>query len=232
MPVAIVVGGSGGVGRGVVRALSAAGAQVAVLDLMRNDEAFLSIECDATVDAVVGDAVARVEKALGPPDSLVCAAGVVSEAPLPQLSLTEWRRVLDVSLTSAFLAVRSVAPVMAEHGGGSIVTFSSGWARKGYPTGAHYAAAKAGVEALTKSVALEYAGRGVRVNCVAPGPIRTPMLADSASFDEAARASAIPMGRIGEVDDVVGPVLFLLSDEARYVTGQVLHVNGGMLMPG
>lgn len=230
-PVALVAGGAGGIGRGLVDALGRAGSRVAVLDLHRNEQAALSIECDVTDADRVEDAVAKVETELGSPQWLVCAAGVVSEAPLTDLDPAEWHRVVDVSLTSAFLVTRAVLPSMLDAGGGSIVTLSSGWGRKGYPLGAHYAASKSGIEALTKSVALEYAARGVRCNAVAPGPVRTAMIADNPAFDEASRSKLIPMGRIGEVSDVVDPIVFLLGDGARYITGQVLHVNGGMLMP-
>lgn len=227
----VVAGGAGGIGRGLVDALLADGTEVAVLDLAENAAATMSLPCDVTDQAAVESAVAKAAAALGPPAGLVCAAGVVSESPLAELDPGEWQRVVDVSMTSAFLLTRAVIPAMADDGGGAIVTLSSGFARKGYPLGAHYAAAKSGVEALTKSIALEYASRGIRCNSVAPGPIRTPMIENNPAFDEAARAALIPLGRIGEVADVVGPILFLLSDAARYITGQVLHVNGGMLMP-
>lgn len=229
--VVLVAGAAGGIGRGLVDALLATGAHVAALDLADNQAATMSLRCDVTDAGAVGTAVAKVSAELGAPTRLVCAAGVVSEAPLADLAPDEWRRVVDVSLTSAFLLTRAVLPGMVECGAGVIVTMSSGFARKGYALGAHYAAAKSGVEALTKSIALEYAGRGVRCNAVAPGPVRTPMIENNPAFDEAARAALIPMGRIGEVADVVEPVMFLLSDAARYITGQVLHVNGGMLMP-
>jgi NAD(P)-dependent dehydrogenase (short-subunit alcohol dehydrogenase family) len=227
----IVAGGAGGIGRGLVAALLAGGAQVAALDLAENPAASLSITCDVTDQGAVDSALAKVTAELGAPTRLVCAAGVVSESPLADLDPREWQRVMDVSLTSAFLLTRAVIPGMVARGGGVIVTMSSGFARKGYPLGAHYAAAKSGVEALTKSIALEYAGHGIRCNSVAPGPIRTAMINDNPAFDEASRAALIPMGRIGEVADVVDPVMFLLSDASRYITGQVLHVNGGMLMP-
>jgi NAD(P)-dependent dehydrogenase (short-subunit alcohol dehydrogenase family) len=228
---AIVTGGAGGLGSAVAAALLERGARVATLDLAEAPNATVHLTCDVTDPSAVEAAVARAAAEIGPVTRLVAAAGVVSEHLVTDLDPAEWDRIVDVSLRSAFLAARSVAPLIAEAGGGAIVTTSSGWAAKGYPRGAHYAAAKAGVEALTKSLALELAPAGVRANSVAPGPFRTPMLDDLPDFDEAQRASIIPLGRIGEVDDIVGPIMFLLGPESAYVTGQVLHVNGGLLMP-
>jgi NAD(P)-dependent dehydrogenase (short-subunit alcohol dehydrogenase family) len=227
--VALITGSGGGLGRAIGAALRARGARVAGLDLEAGPGLDLALECDVTDPAAVSAGVAQVVDRLGPVRMLVCAAGVVSEHPIAELEPAEWHRVVDASLTSSYLAVRAVAGPMAAAGGGAIVTMSSGWGAKGYPRGPHYAAAKAGVEALTKSLALELAPQGIRANAVAPGPIRTAMLLPG--FDEAARAAAIPLGRIGEPEDVVGPVLFLLGDDSRYVTGAVLHVNGGLLMP-
>jgi NAD(P)-dependent dehydrogenase (short-subunit alcohol dehydrogenase family) len=176
--------------------------------------------------------MADVRSGLGVASLVVCGAGVVSESPIVELDDAEWHRVLDVSLTGAFLLLRAALPGLCEQGG-SVVAISSGWGTKGYPNGSHYAAAKAGVEALVKSAALEAAGAGVRVNAVAPGPVLTPLLDHIGEFDEwrRQREAAIPLGRLGQPADVVGPVLFLLGDESSYVTGQVLHVNGGLLMP-
>lgn len=231
--VTVVTGGAGGVGTGVTESLASRGGRVAVIDRVEpaDSQAELAVCCDAADPDAMRRAFGTILERLGRADYLVCAAGVDSRAHLVDLQPTEWRRVVDASLTSSYLAMRAVLPSMLERASGSIVAFSSGWATKGCCGGAHLAAAKAGVEALVKSVALEAAARGVRVNALAPGPVRTAMTTTAPGFVEQERAALVPMGRIGEVDDLVGPVLFLLSGASRYVTGQVLHVNGGMLMP-
>jgi NAD(P)-dependent dehydrogenase (short-subunit alcohol dehydrogenase family) len=233
--VAVVTGGTGAIGRAIVEALQAEGAVVAVLDhRVHSASGDLVIECDVTSGTAVEAAVARVAQRVGPPTHVVCSAGVVSEAELADLSEAEWHRVVDTSLTGAFLTLRATLPLMAAARGGAAVALSSGWGTKGYPRGSHYAAAKAGVEALVKSAALEFAPAGVRVNAVAPGPVLTPFLPvpdDELDEFRRQREAAIPLGRLAEPADVVGPVLFLLGGESAYVTGQVLHVNGGLLMP-
>lgn len=227
----LVTGGAGGIGRGVVEAVLERGGRAAVLDLTVNERANISLLCDLTEADAVDSAVARIAEQVGSPNRIVCAAGIVREGPFEDLDPRQWHRTIDVSLTSAYLVLRATVPGMVRQGGGAIVTMSSGWGRKGYPFGADYSAAKSGIEGLTKSIALEFADRGVRANSIAPGPIKTAMIRDNPAFDEGAKVSAIPMKRLGEVSDVVEPTMFLLSDRAAYITGQVLHVNGGLLMP-
>lgn len=203
---------------------------MASLDLVDSDEASLSARCDVTDPAAVVTAISTVVERLGPISALVCATGVQSEHMLADLEPDEFRRVIDASLTATYLVVREAEPHLAT--GAAIVAMSSGLGTRGMLHGPHYAAAKAGVVAAVKSLALELAPRGIRANAVAPGPIRSRMFEGLDASRAAARgADAIPLGRVGEPDDVVGPVLFLLSDASRYVTGAVLHVNGGLLMP-
>ena len=248
--VAVVTGGAGGIGRVVVERLAASGASVAVLDLSgagdagdggrpgtgdggRPERSVVRRTCDVTDARTVTAAFDEVEAELGPVGLFVSCAGVDVPAPFVDLSSDDWRRVVDASLTGTFLGLQAAVRSMRRAGGGRAVALSSGWATKGYPGGAHYAAAKAGIEALVKSVALEEAPNRITVNAVAPGPVRTAMVTGIEDFEswEAQRAATIPLGRIGEPADVASVVVFLLGEESAYVTGQVWHVNGGLLMP-
>lgn len=227
----LVSGGAGGIGRALIAALAAAGLQTASIDLRPSGAATLDLVADVADPDAVEEAVARVVDELGAPGAFVSAAGVVSEHPLGELEPAEWKRVIDASLTSGFLLARAVAPHLVARGGGPIAMVSTGYATKGMLHGPHYAAAKAGVEALVKSLALELGPEGVRVNALALGPVRTPMLDAKPGFDEGAVAATLPLRRVGQVADVVDPLLFLLGSGSGWITGQVLHVNGGMLMP-
>ncbi|HLH77534.1 MAG TPA: SDR family NAD(P)-dependent oxidoreductase [Candidatus Binataceae bacterium] len=231
MATVIITGGAGGLGTAIGQALLARGDRVISFDLKPAHAATRSIELDVTQEAEIAAAVLKVHREFDDIQGLVCAAGVVAEAPLAQLTLTQWHRVLDVSLTSAFLAIRALLPMMEARKRGKIVAFSSGYGRKGYRHGAAYAAAKAGIEALIKSTALEYAGRGVTANAIAPGPIQTPMLDLVPRERVRALEEAIPMGRVGQPSDIAGAVLFFLDPASDYINGQVLHINGGLLMP-
>jgi NAD(P)-dependent dehydrogenase (short-subunit alcohol dehydrogenase family) len=225
---AVVTGGAGDLGRAIVAGLRERDVPVASLDLVDNADASLSLACDITDADAVSAAAARVGDALGEVSMLVCGAGIVSTVALADLEPQEWHRVLDVSLTGAYLACRAFVPQMPADG--AVVAISSGLGTRGMPRGGHYAAAKAGMEALMKSVALEYARAGVRANALALGPFRTKMLDDHPGVDFDERARLVPLGRLGDPEDVVGPALFLLGDHSRYVTGSVLHLSGGFTM--
>jgi NAD(P)-dependent dehydrogenase (short-subunit alcohol dehydrogenase family) len=228
MGAVIVTGAAGGLGSAFVAALAGDGRTVIAFDRADAPGAAASYRLDVADEAAVNAAVAEVRSRHGAVEALICAAGIVREAPVAEMTLADWRAVIDASLTGTFLAVRAVLPGMIAAERGSIVAFSSGYATSGYRNGANYAAAKAGVEALIKSAALEAAVAGVRANCIAPGPFATPMLsAERRTFIEA----RIPLGRVGLPNDLMGLVRFLIGDESAYITGQTLHVNGGLLMP-
>jgi NAD(P)-dependent dehydrogenase (short-subunit alcohol dehydrogenase family) len=231
--VVLVTGAAGGIGGAVVVALEARGARVAALDTRRASVGRLPLVADATDEVQVDTAVREIEAELGAISFLVCATGSVTEHTVADISVDEWHQVVNSTLLATFLVTRAVLPGMLARRQGRIVALSSGYATKGYAKGAHYAAGKAGIEALVKSLALEVAEAGITVNAVAPGPIETAML-DPLVARPGWRSrieAAIPLGRVGTPADVVEPVLFLLDDRASYITGQVLQVNGGLLMP-
>jgi NAD(P)-dependent dehydrogenase (short-subunit alcohol dehydrogenase family) len=227
---ALVTGGSSGIGAAIIEEFLRRGARVQSLSRSgKAPEGAPGIACD--VGDAAGMAAAFDEIRQRFPEGLahvVCSTGVVSEYPIDELEPEEWRRVVDASLTGAYLTLHHAVPLMRLRGGGSVVVMSSGWARRGYPRGAHYAAAKGGIESLVRSLALELAPDRIRVNSVSPGPVTTPMLDDLPNFDEAERSARIPLGRLGTVEDVVSSTFFLLGDEADHITGQVLQVSGGL----
>jgi NAD(P)-dependent dehydrogenase (short-subunit alcohol dehydrogenase family) len=227
MGAVIVTGGAGGLGTAIVGDLRAGGRTVVSFDRVIAPGASASFQLDVADEAAVGARTAEVAERYGGIDGLVCAAGIVAEHPVAEMPLAAWRSVIDASLTGTFVAMRAVLPAMISAARGSIVAFSSGYASSGYRNGANYAAAKAGVEALVKSVALENAQYGIRANSVAPGPIDTPMLTkERAAFI----GPRIPLGRVGTPADIVGIVRFLIGDDSAYITGQTIAVNGGLLM--
>lgn len=227
MAVTIITGGAGGLGTAIRARLRADGRTLVALDARAaqgDEHVVLDVADEGSVAAAIEGIIAKH----GAVDGLVCAAGVVAEHPVTEMPLADWRRVIDASLTGTFLAARAVLPAMIAAGRGSIVGFSSGYGTSGYRNGSNYAAAKAGVEALIKSIALEAAPHGIRANAIAPGPINTPMVTPQRI---PIVTPLIPMRRIGEPDDVTGLVRFLLSEESAYITGQTIHINGGLLMP-
>jgi 3-oxoacyl-[acyl-carrier protein] reductase len=237
--VAFVTGSTRGIGLAIARALYGAGAKVAVVgrDQARAAAAAATLgeraagfACDVARGDQVEAAIAAADAALGPIDILVNNAGLTRDNLLLRLSEADWDAVLDANLKGAFHTTRAVIKGMMKRRAGRIVNITSIVGLTGNKGQANYAASKAGLIGFTKSVAKEYASRGVLVNCVAPGFIDTEM---TAALPDAARATLlqdIALGRLGRPEDVAGAVLFLASDLAGYVTGQVLVVDGGMVI--
>lgn len=236
---ALVTGATGGIGGAVARALRGAGATVAVSGTRRErlealagelGEGCAALPCDlADAEAAAGLA-ARAETALGGLDVLVNNAGIARDALALRMKEEDWRRVLDVNLTAAFLVARAALRGMMRRRSGRIVSVSSVVGAAGNPGQANYAASKAGLVGMSKALAAEAAARGVTVNCVAPGLVDTEMTRGLPAPARERMVDAIPLGRAGAPEDVAAAVLYLASDEAAWVTGQTLHVNGGMAM--
>jgi NAD(P)-dependent dehydrogenase (short-subunit alcohol dehydrogenase family) len=239
----IVTGAAQGIGRAVALHVASPGVHLAVWDVKRDgveETAKLCHEKGAvarawTVDVGYADAieaaVSAFERAWGKPDGLVNNAGIFPRARALDMKLAEWEEVLRVNLTGTFLTARAVAARMKDLGRGAIVNTASGRALAGAANGAHYAASKGGIIALTKSLALDWAAYGIRVNCVIPGLTDTAQPRVEMGDNELYAAGArIPMGRIGRPEDIAAVVAFLLSDDAGYMTGQSVAANGGAIM--
>ena len=238
--VAIVTGGSRGIGRAIAEALAEGGARVAVI--ARNaegaaaaaaelpGEGHLGIGCDVSDGEAVVAMVRRVDEELGPVGILVNNAGITRDNLLLRMKEEDWDAVLDVNLKAAFHTVKAVTKGMMRRRDGVILNVTSVVGLMGNAGQANYAASKAGLVGLTKSVARELAPRGIRCNAVAPGYIRTDMTADLGDAQTEALRSGIPLQRLGDPEDIAGVVRFLAGPSARYITGQVLAVDGGMVM--
>lgn len=237
---AIVTGGSRGIGLGIAQALAAAGAKVAVVgrDGERATEAAEALEGVGHI-GIAGDVassedalrvVSTATEALGPIGLLVNNAGITRDNILLRIKDEDWDEVLDVNLKGAFNMTRAVARGMMKARDGVILNVSSVVGISGNAGQANYAASKSGLFGLTKSVARELASRGVRCNAIAPGYIETDMTAELGEERTEALLAQIPLGRLGTPDDVAGLVRFLAGPSARYITGQVVTVDGGMVM--
>jgi 2-hydroxycyclohexanecarboxyl-CoA dehydrogenase len=228
---AVVTGGGSGIGQAIVNRLRSDGYHVATIDLAASEDKF-GHTADVTDRAAVDAAMAAIRDQLGAVTILVNAAGIERFKRFTDLTFDDWRHVIDVNLNGVFHCVQAVLPDMVEAGWGRIVNISSSSAQSGQPFMSAYVAAKSAVNGLTKSLALEYGPAGITVNAVPPGFIDTPMLRKSeergllgGTIDD--HIARTPVRRVGKPEDIAAACAFLISDEAGYITGQILGVNGG-----
>jgi 3-oxoacyl-[acyl-carrier protein] reductase len=239
---ALVTGAARGIGKEIAVRLARHGADVALVDIEKEavEETALQLEqlgvkagayhCDVSVFDDVGQIGGAVRDEFGHVDILVNNAGVTRDRLLMRMTPDDWNRTLSVNLTGAFNLSKVFSPPMLKRCAGSIVNITSVVGQMGNAGQANYAASKAGVIGLTKALAKEFAGRGVRVNAVAPGFIRTAMTETLNKDVQEKTMATIPLGRFGEPEDVANVVLFLVSDMAGYITGQVINCDGGLIM--
>lgn len=236
---ALVTGATGGIGAAIARALHGAGATVAISGTRAEKLNELAGELGERVHVIAAnlsdresvDALAKAAvEAMGSVDILVNNAGVTKDNLAMRMKDDEWDTVLQVNLESAFRLMKGVLRGMMKARSGRMINITSVVGVTGNPGQANYAASKAGMIGMSKSFAQEVASRGITINCVAPGFIATPMTDALTDDQKAAITSGIPSGELGTPEDIASAVLYLASDEAKYVTGQTLHVNGGMAM--
>jgi 2-hydroxycyclohexanecarboxyl-CoA dehydrogenase len=244
--VAVVTGGASGMGEATCHELGRRGHKVAVFDvnaqaaqrvteeLRAEGITAVAVAGDVSDRAAVDDAYAKVRSELGPIEILVTSAGLFGFAPFEEITSESWTRIIEVNLTGTFHCCQAALPDMVASGWGRIVMISSSSAQRGSPFAAHYAASKGALLTLTKSLAREYANRGITVNNIPPSGIETPMQhqGQAAGYLKSNEeiAANIPVGHLGTGDDIAAAVAFLCSEEAKFITGQTLGVNGGAVM--
>jgi 3-oxoacyl-[acyl-carrier protein] reductase len=236
--VAIVTGAGRGIGRAVAESFVSAGAAVVAVDILESvmtmEERFLSHwyghKADVSKPEEVSSLIDCCVSKVGTPDILINVAAISTPSLVKAMTLDNWRTNIDVNLTSVFLCAQAVLPYMIDKKSGSIISFSSVIARTGGENSAHYSAAKAGIESFSKSLAREVGPYGVRVNVVSPGIIETKMLELMPDQQKQSLIKRLPLRRVGYPNDLVGLPLFLVSDSGSYITGQTIHVNGGLFM--
>jgi len=225
--VAVVTGAGRGIGQAIAEALTANGAMVAALDLEApKHEGILGVACDVSDETAVDAAFSEVEQTLGTVSVVVLNAGIFPIVPFVETDRETWDRTMAINLTGAFLCARRAIPGMREQQYGRIVALGSSAGKTGGSKSvAAYAASKAGVMAMTKSIASEFASEGITANSLAPSLIDTPMIADARDLEK-----LIPVGRFGKPEEVAALVCFLASEHAAYITGEVTDINGGFLI--
>ncbi|MGK9147983.1 SDR family oxidoreductase [Plantibacter flavus] len=235
---ALVTGAASGIGFAIARHFIAEGATVVLADRdPRVEQATIdlggaaALVFDVSDESAVVRAVAEATAVLGRIDTLVTSHGILTESPVASMATTQWQQTIDVDLTSVFVLCREVLPGMLDRGDGRIINIASQLGIKGGDGLAHYAAAKAGVIALTKSLALEVSARGVLVNAIAPGPIETPLVEGISEEWKVAKRAELPLGRFGTVDEVAPTaVLLAASPDGNLFVGQTLGPNSGDVM--
>jgi len=224
--VAVVTGGGRGIGLCIAQALTANGALVATLDLTPPEvPGILGLEADVSDEAAVDAAFAEIERKLGAPSVLVLNAGIMPLVRLEETSTQLWERTLAINLTGSFLVARRTLPGMRALGYGRVIAIGAAAGKSGGARSAAYAASKAGLMTLAKSIAIEYAKDGITSNIVAPALIDTEARAGARDL-----ASRVPVGRLGTPEEVAALVVFLASGESGYITGEVVDINGGSLI--
>lgn len=236
---ALVTGASGGIGEAIATAMHGQGATVALSGTRREKLEELAgtlgsrahvLPCDLRDRAQVAGLVSQAEAAMGQLDILVNNAGVTKDNLFMRMKDEEWDDVIAINLTSAFILCRAALRNMMRRRSGRIINIASISGVVGNPGQGNYAASKAGLVGMTKSLAREVASRGITANCIAPGFIETPMTHALNDKQTEAIASTIPAGTFGKPGDIAAAAVFLASGEARYITGETLHINGGMVM--
>lgn len=236
---ALVTGASGGIGEAVALALHSRGARVGLSGTRRErleavaaklGSSAVILPCDLKDRAQVANLVPQAEEGLGRLDILVNNAGVTKDNLFMRMRDEEWDDVIAVNLTSAFILCRAALRNMMRQRSGRIINISSITGVMGNPGQGNYAASKAGLIGMTKALAREVASRGITANCIAPGFIETPMTHGLNQKQTEAIATAVPSGTMGKPEDIAAGVVFLASAEAGYITGETLHINGGMAM--
>lgn len=237
--VALITGATGGIGTQIAKKMYLQGATLALTDMNMDKLKALQSElgdrvfvysANLTDSDSLKELVKNVEKDCGKIDILVNNAGITKDGLAMRMSDEQWQQVLDINLTAGFKLARAVVPGMMKRRFGRIIGMASIVGVMGNAGQANYSASKAGLIAMSKCMAQELASRGITLNCVAPGFIKTPMTDALTDDVKAQLLKEVPMGRLGTAEDIANTVVFLASDEAAYITGQTIHVNGGMAM--